>query len=61
MSVPRWWLFCECELELEMQQAALDEAEKLLNAPTANADELRDRIRKLEEYIVSYGLPVPPE
>ena len=42
MSVPRWWLFCECELELEMQQAALDEAEKLLNAPTANADELRD-------------------
>ena len=52
--------FCECELELKVQQAALDEAEKLLNALTTNADELRDRSRKLEEYIVSYGLPIPP-
>ena len=52
---------CDYELECEVLAAALDEAEELCIALSAEIDSLRLRIRQLEQYITDTGLPLPPE
>ena len=52
---------CDFALECQVLTAALDEAEDLRTALNKEADSLRCRIRQLEEYILSAGLPLPLE
>lgn len=52
---------CDFALECQVLTAALDEAEDLRTVLNKETDSLRFRIRQLEEYILSAGLPLPLE